>query len=135
MNGAMGHFIYNNTTQAALAIGNIGGNRNIAKSVYNPNQLENRANAQPVSDRYLEKGNYVKLANATLAYNIGAIGRVFRGVNLFVTGQNLFVITKYSGFDPEVNNPRPINNVPSFGIEYTPYPSARLVTFGANISL
>jgi len=135
MNGAMGHYIYNNTTQAALAIVNIGGNRNVARSVYNPNQLENRANAQPVSDRYLEKGNYVKLANATLAYNIGSVGRVFRGINLFVTGQNLFVITKYSGFDPEVNNPRPINDVPSFGIEYTPYPSARLVTIGANISL
>lgn len=135
LNGAMGHYIYNNTTQAALAIGNIGGNRNVAKSVYNPNQLENRSNAQPVSDRYLEKGDYMKLANATIAYNIGNLGRVFRGVNVFVTGQNLFVITKYTGFDPEVNNPRPINDVPSFGIEYTPYPSARLITFGANISL
>ena len=135
MNGATGHFIYNNTTQATLAIGNIGGNRNIARSVYNPDQLENRANSQPVSTRYLEKGDYLKMANATVSYNVGAIGRVIRGLNLFVTGQNLFVITKYSGFDPEVNNPRPINNVPSFGIEYTPYPSARTFTIGGNFSL
>ncbi|OLY91091.1 iron complex outermembrane recepter protein [Cnuella takakiae] len=135
MNGALGHYIYNNTTQAALAIGNIGGNRNVANSVYNPAQLENRANSQPVSDRYLEKGDYFKMANATLGYNVGNIGKLFRGVNVFVTGQNLFVITNYSGFDPEVNSPRPINDVPSFGIEYTPYPSARTFTIGANFSL
>lgn len=136
MNGAFGHYVYNNTTQAALAIGNIGGNRNIAKTVYNPGgQLENRANAQPVSDRYLEKGDYLKMANATLSYNVGAVGKLFRGVNVYVTGQNLFVITNYSGFDPEVNSPRPINDVPSFGIEYTPYPSARIITFGFNFSL
>lgn len=135
MNGALGHYIYNNTTQAALAIGNIGGNRNIAQSVYNPAQLENKANAQPVSTRYLEKGDYFKMANATLSYNVGNVGKVVRGLNVYLTGQNLFVITNYSGFDPEVNNQRPIDNVPSFGIEYTPYPSARTFIFGLNFSL
>jgi len=135
LNGAFGHHIYNNTTQATLAIGNIKNNRNIAVSVYNPTAMEDAANAQPVSTRYLEKGDYLKLANATLSYNLGKIGNFIRGSYIYVTGQNLFVITKYTGFDPEVNTPKPVDNVPSFGIEYTPYPSARSFTFGFNISL
>lgn len=135
MNGAFGHYIYNNTTQATLAVGNIGNNRNLARSVYNPVALENSANAQPVSTRYLEKGDYLKMANLTLAYNAGAIGKAFKSARVFVTGQNLFVITNYSGFDPEVNTPKPVDNVPSFGIEYTPYPSARSFTVGINFSL
>ncbi|HYE54964.1 MAG TPA: SusC/RagA family TonB-linked outer membrane protein, partial [Chitinophagaceae bacterium] len=135
MNGALGHYIYNNTTQAALAIGNIKNNRNIAVSVYNPTAMEDAANAQPVSTRYLEKGDYFKMANMTLAYNLGKLGRFINNARIYVTGQNLFVITKYTGFDPEVNTPKPVDNVPSFGIEYTPYPAARSFTAGINISL
>lgn len=135
MNGAFGHMVYNNTVQASLAVGNIAANRNLASSVYTPGALENKANAQPVSDRYLEKGNYLKMANMTLSYNVGQLGKSFRNVNVYVTGQNLFVITNYTGFDPEVNTPKPVDNVPSFGIEHTPYPSARSVIFGLNISL
>lgn len=135
MNGAFGQMVYNNTTQAALAIGNIIGNKNIAKSVYNPNQLENKAASQPVSTRYLEKGDYMKMANLTFAYGVGKISNTFRNASVFVTGQNLFIITKYTGFDPEVNTPKPLNDVPSFGIEYTPYPPARTFTLGINLSL
>jgi TonB-dependent starch-binding outer membrane protein SusC len=56
-------------------------------------------------------------------------------VNVFVTGQNLFVITKFTGFDPEVNTDKNIDGVPSLGIEYTPYPTARTFTLGFNFSL
>jgi len=51
-----------------------------------------------------------------------------------LTGQNLFVITKFTGFDPEVNVDKNINGVPSAGLEYTPYPSARTYTFGISAS-
>ncbi len=135
MNGALGQMVYNNTTQAALAIGNIIGNKNIAKSVYNPNQLENKSASQPVSTRYLEKGDYFKMANLTLSYGLGRISNTFKSAGIFLTGQNLFIITKYTGFDPEVNTPKPINDIPSFGIEYTPYPPARTIMLGINLSL
>ncbi|MEP6512904.1 MAG: TonB-dependent receptor, partial [Parafilimonas sp.] len=137
MNGAFGFEIYNNTTQATLAIGNLGANRNIATSVYNPNAavLESTSNSQPVSTRYLEKGDYMKMGNMTLSYNIGAFGKVVKTAFVYVTAQNLFVLTNYTGFDPEVNTPEPLNGVPSFGIEYTPYPSARTFILGVNFSL
>jgi iron complex outermembrane receptor protein len=133
--GAFGHYIYNNTTQAALAISNIKGNRNIAQSVFNASTPEDAGNSQPVSNRYLEKADNLRLGNMTFSYKVGNIGNTIKNLNLFLTGQNLFVITRYSGFDPEVNTPKAIGNVPSFGIEYTPYPAARTFIFGINFSL
>ena len=92
-------------------------------------------NPTSASSRYLEKGNYMKMANATISYNLGALGKNIRTLNIFLTGQNLFVITDYTGFDPEVNTAKPLNGVPSFGIEYMPYPSARTITLGINFTL
>ncbi|MBG9376293.1 SusC/RagA family TonB-linked outer membrane protein [Panacibacter sp. DH6] len=132
MNGAFGQDIYNNTLNTVLPIGNLG-SRNIAKSLIGLG--ESRANPISPSSRYLEKGNYMKLANATFSYNVGSIGKVFKSMNVFVTGTNLFVITKFTGFDPEVNTDKNVNGVPSVGIEYTPYPSARTFLFGLNFSL
>jgi TonB-dependent starch-binding outer membrane protein SusC len=132
LNGAMGFKIYNNTANSVLPIGNIG-SRNIAYSIFKNGE----AFSNPVtsSARYLEKGNYLKMANLTANYNFGSIIKGIRAVNLYVTGQNLFVITKYTGFDPEVNTNKQTGGVPSVGIDYIGYPSARTVTFGLNLSL
>ena len=67
-----------------------------------------------------------------MAYRIGAIGNTVKNARLFITGNNLLVFTSYSGFDPEVNTVNDSNGLPSAGIEYIPYPSARTITFGFN---
>ncbi|MCU7552589.1 SusC/RagA family TonB-linked outer membrane protein [Chitinophagaceae bacterium LB-8] len=135
MNGAFGHDIYNNTLNTVLPIGNLQGGRNIAASLANSEPKESLSNSVFTSSRYLEKGNYMKLANATLSYNFGNLGKEFRNVNVYITGQNLFVLTNYNGFDPEVNTDKNVDDVPSFGIEYIPYPPARTITLGVNFSL
>ncbi len=135
MNGAFGHKIYNETLNNIINVGSIKRGRNIALSVYENPVKESFANRVTNSSRFLEKGNYLKMTNATFSYNIGTLGKTFSGVNLYVTGQNLFVITKFSGFDPEVNVDKNVNGVPSVGIEYAPYPSARTITLGVNFSL
>jgi len=132
-NGAMGHVIYNNTLNTVLNIGNLG-TRNIASSLMALTNLEARSSPVAASSRYLEKGDYMKLANATLSYNIGPIGKTIRSASAFVNAQNLFVITKFSGFDPEVNTDKSVDGFSSFGIEYTPYPTPRTVNFGINFS-
>ena len=132
MNGAFGQDIYNNTLNTVLPIGNLG-SRNIAKSLIGLG--ESRANPISPSSRYLENGSYMKLANATINYSVGNVGKIFKSMNIFVTGTNLFVITDFTGFDPEVNTDKSVNGVPSVGIEYTPYPSARTFIFGLNFSL
>jgi iron complex outermembrane receptor protein len=135
MNGAYGHFLYNNTANSVLPVGNIIGGRNIAKSIIQGDAQESTSNPLAPSTRYLEKGNYLKMANATLSYRFGNIGKMFRNVIVSLTGQNLFIITKYTGFDPEVNVDKNVNGVPSLGIEYTPYPSARTVMLGVTFGL
>lgn len=134
MNGAFGHYLFNNTAASVLGIGNLG-SRNIAKNLIGTGVKEAISNAPAPSTRNLEKGNYLKMANATLSYRVGNLGRDLKNLNIFLTGQNLFVITKYSGFDPEVNTDAGFGGIPSFGVEYIPYPSARTILLGITLSL
>ncbi|MBC7947451.1 MAG: SusC/RagA family TonB-linked outer membrane protein [Chitinophagaceae bacterium] len=135
MNGAFGQDIYNNTLNNVINVGSINGGRNIALSVFRDPTKESFANPVTSSSRFIEKGSYLKMANATLSYNIGTLAKVFKGANIYLTGQNLFVITDFTGFDPEVNVDKNNNGIPSVGIEYTPYPSARTFILGVNFSL
>jgi hypothetical protein len=83
----------------------------------------------------LEDGGYVKLRNATFNYSFGNVGSYIKNLNVFVSGTNLFAITKFSGFDPEVNIDKSFNSYPSRSIEYLPYPTARVISFGFNFGL
>ena len=118
-----------------LPIGNLIGARNIAKALTTGDVQESLANPISPSSRYIENGSYIKLANAAIQYNFGNIGKTFKNVFVYVAGQNLLVFTKFTGFDPEVNTDKQVNGVPSVGIEYTPYPSARSFQLGVNFSL
>ncbi|MCX2430573.1 SusC/RagA family TonB-linked outer membrane protein [Pedobacter sp. GR22-10] len=133
-NGSFGQSIYNNTANSVLAISNLG-SRNVSSGILALPVQESLANPIAASSRYIEKGDYVKLANATLNYNIGNIGKAIKSLNVYINGQNLFVITNYTGFDPEVNVNKSVNGVPSAGIDYTAYPTARTFNFGVNFSL
>lgn len=137
MNGAFGHDIYNNTANSVLPVSNLSpSRRNVAKHLLNAFDVpENLANPVAPSSRFLEKGNYMKLANATISYQLGTIAKTFRNASVYFTGQNLFVITKYKGFDPEVNTDKQFQGVPSLGIDYVSYPSARTFMLGVNFSL
>lgn len=135
-NGNFGHYIYNNTANAVSSFNNLG-KRNVGKAEYDlaVSIGEKPVNPTSASSRYLEKGNYLRLANATVSYNLGNLGNNIRGASIFITGQNLLLFTNYSGFDPEVNTSKPMNSIPSFGMEYTPYPPARTINFGISFSL
>jgi TonB-linked SusC/RagA family outer membrane protein len=134
-NGVFGNKIYNNTFNSVLNVSQLNGGRNISQAAYQASIKESLASAVAPSARYLESGNYVKLSNVTLSYALGDVGKVFKGASIYAIGQNLFVITNYRGFDPEVNTNKAVNGVPSAGIDYAGYPSARTFTFGVNFSL
>ena len=135
MNGAMGQDIYNNTLNNVINVGSINGGRNIAVSVFKDPVKESFANPVTASSRFIENGSYLKMSNATLSYALGNLGKSIKNASMFITGQNLFVITNFSGFDPEVNVDKGTNFVPSVGIEYQPYPTPRTFTIGVNFSL
>ena len=82
------------------------------------------------------------MQNATVGYNVPLSGEgTFKSLRLSVTGQNLFLITDYSGIDPEISvQPGTSNNgvndllngIPTAGIDYTAFPRPRTVTLGIN---
>lgn len=135
MNGVFGHDIFNSTPLNVTNIGGINAGRNISKELYKEPVKESFANPVTPSSRFIEKGDFLRLANLTLSYNLGEVVKGMKGTNIYLTGQNLFLITNYTGFDPEVNVDRSLNGVPSLGIDYAPYPSARTILFGINFSL
>jgi TonB-linked SusC/RagA family outer membrane protein len=131
--GAGGYLIYNNTATSVTNIYGISQGRNIDLKAYN--SAEKPSSGVAASTRFLESGNYFKLRNATINYQIGKAGKYIKNLSAFVSGTNLFVITKFSGFDPEVNIDKNNNGYPSRSIEYIPYPTPRVITFGLNFSL
>jgi len=82
------------------------------------------------STRYIEKGNYVRLDNATLAYNFRDKIKYVNNIRVYVTGNNLFTLTSYSGIDPEINQ-----GGVAPGIDYNNfYPKTRTILVGVNVS-
>ena len=89
------------------------------------------------STRFLESGSYLRLKNIQLGYTIS--DRVTKKIKLssfrlFVSAQNVFTITKYTGIDPEIytNSNSAGDGVRAVGIDFGTYPSARTFTAGFN---
>lgn len=133
MHGAFGNKIFNNTNMSVLNVNNIVGGRNIIASLVGNG--ESTANAITPSTRFLESGDYMKLGNVGLGYQVGNIGKFIKGANISFTASNLFVISKYSGFDPEVNVDKALNGIPSLGVDYIGYPTTRTFILGINFNL
>ena len=131
-NGAFGHQVYNNTATSVLVASNPAKGRNTSPIYTLPG--ESPDNALSGSTRYLENGDFLRLNNLTLGYTFKKAPWVFETARLSLTGQNLLLFTKYTGFDPEVNVNKAVDGVPSFGIDYVPYPNSRTFTFGLNVS-
>jgi iron complex outermembrane receptor protein len=131
LTGQYGQYIYNNTANAFFTAGIINGGQNVTQDVLTNG--ESGANAPDVSTRFLEKGDFLRLQNLTVGYRVNLKEKsFFKNLRFSLTGQNLFVITPYSGLDPEVDTPSSLNNIPSAGIDYTSFPRATTVTFGLN---
>ena len=86
------------------------------------------------SSRWVENASYLRLDNMSLGYNLNVFPTVIKSARLYFTAQNLFVISGYKGFDPEVNNVAGSNGVQSIGIDYCSYPHARTFNLGINVN-
>jgi len=136
-NGVSGNKIYDNTATANFYKARLAKSLNTtAAAVEYPE--ESSINPASVSTRYLKDGAFFRLNNATLAYNLNTknfgVVKWIEELRLSVTGQNLFIITKYDGFDPEVNQDSSDKGIQSFGIDKNSYPKARTFVFGLNLT-
>ncbi|CAM3748706.1 SusC/RagA family TonB-linked outer membrane protein [Flavobacterium chungbukense] len=94
------------------------------------NESPNDLNSYKYSDRFIEDGSYLRLDNMTLGYNFGKVGRYISSVRIYQTINNVFVITKYTGIDPEVEQGGTAPGVDSNNF----YPKTRTYMFGLNVS-
>ncbi len=136
-NGVSGNKIYNHTAMSLFTKGLLASNFNTTKLAV-AYENEDITNSNEVSTRYLEDGSFLRLNNMTLGYNfnpnfLNRTGWV-KNIRLGITGQNLFVLTDYSGFDPEINSNLSIDGIQTFGIDYFNYPKARNFVFSLNVT-
>jgi TonB-linked SusC/RagA family outer membrane protein len=94
------------------------------------NESYNDINGYLISDRFLESGSYLRLDNATLGYSIKPKIQAIKNIRLYLTANNLFVITKYRGIDPEINAGGATPGVDNNNF----YPKTRTFIFGLNAS-
>jgi TonB-linked SusC/RagA family outer membrane protein len=93
-------------------------------ALVNGNKLSNKP-----SSRYLEDGSYLRLRNITLAYDFGQSLTKKLGMSnlrVFVSGDNLVTLTRFSGMDPEVSDANPTSGIK--------YPLSKKVLFGLNVN-
>jgi hypothetical protein len=85
----------------------------------------------PITNRFVEDGSYLRLKNITLGYKLPQIKGIY-SARLYVSANNLFTLTNYSGFDPEVNTYAGSNT--AIGIDNLVYPGAGSFLGGIQIT-
>ena len=136
-----GNEIYNHTR---MALESQSGYQNQTQSIINRWRADGQVTDVPktvwgdpmgnssFSDRWIEDGSYMRLRNASLVYKIPIKGNFIRNASVYVTGNNLFTLTNYKGYDPEFS----VNQaVYSQGIDVTLEPQFRSVLVGVRVGL
>ena len=136
-----GNDIYNATRLYSTQSRN--GRRNMLAEVADRWSPTNTSNLVPSQDgyivndvysRFIEDGSFLRLKNVTLGYTLPhKWTRKFHvsRLRLYATGQNLFCVSGYSGYDPEVNS---ASNTPMTpGLDWGAYPKSRVFTFGIDL--
>lgn len=123
--GALGQYLYNNFNS----------NNGVLRAIKNPinfignasvNYLETGfTNNQYLSDYYIENASFFRLDNINLGYNVGKILKNKASLRIAASIQNVFVITKYKGLDPE--------NSSDTGVDNNIYPRPRTFSLGFNL--
>ena len=138
ISGVQGNQIYN---LSRYSFENPLGTRNLLEGLKNrwsptnpSNEYQNGAQGGrlPVSDRFVEDGSFVRLKNLTLGYRLPKI-KFINNARIYVSGNNLFTITDYSGYDPEVNTFGGSNVL--VGVDNLVYPTARTYLIGIHVGL
>jgi TonB-dependent SusC/RagA subfamily outer membrane receptor len=135
--GQFGQYVYNNTANAFFTAGSINVARNVTRDVLTSGESGSAEAA--VSTRFLEKGDFVRMQNFTIGYNVPmGQNKFIKKLRFYLNGQNVFLITNYTGLDPEISsspaNGDLLNGLPTAGIDYAAYPRPRIFTLGLNAS-
>jgi TonB-dependent starch-binding outer membrane protein SusC len=124
--GVLGNKIFN-ATRADLSYVVTAGQTNI--SPYAADDKKTDARNNNFSSRYIEDGSYLRFDNATLGYRFNIKNDNISMLRFYATVNNMFVITKYKGIDPEINQ-----GGASLGVDYNSfYPKTRTILLGVSV--
>ncbi len=94
-----------------------------------------------INSHFIENASFLRMKNITLGYTVPVKTKVFQSIRLYGTVENLFTITKYTGWDPEVDTKGYESNAnggqtanAGAGLDFNAYPGMRSFTFGLNIN-
>jgi TonB-linked SusC/RagA family outer membrane protein len=141
LTGSQGNDIYNLQRARLMALGAqqfhaVHGDYRDRWTPTNPSNIPSgRDGTEILSSQFIEDGSFVTMKNIALSYNVdndflNKIG--LDGIRLYASAENLFIITDYSGFDPEATA-SVSNEDADIGIDYNAYPINRSFTFGINV--
>jgi hypothetical protein len=123
--GSGGNKIYNGVRETFSLLDNIGKSNVLASAV----PLGIRS-APHQSDLWLESGNYLRLENLSFGYRINVTNvKYINSVRVSLTGNNLLLITKYTGIDPELD----VSGGSGAGYDGGTYPRSRTFALGINV--
>jgi len=124
MRASIDNYMYNNVKAGSGVLINILTGQNYLNNAHRNVLASGFKNRQTWSDYYLENASFLRMDNLYLNYDVGKVwnGKASLKVNLNV--QNVFVITKYDGLDPELSG----------GIDGTVYPRPRMYAVGLNLN-
>jgi TonB-linked SusC/RagA family outer membrane protein len=97
----------------------------------NKNPSFNSNSGRPVNSRVVEDASYVRLRSVQLGYNFSRIPKFVRSLSIFASAQNLFTITNYTGYNPDVSSLGSSN----LRVDYYSYPLSKIYTIGINLGL
>lgn len=126
--GVFGNDIMNGT-RARLSRISGATERNLLKDAAKE-QKPTDTNAHYLSDRWIEKGDYFRLSNLSVAYNFRNFGDYIKNLRVYASCSNVFVITGYKGLDPEVNLGGLTPGIDNKNF----YPKTRTFMFGATLT-
>lgn len=128
--GVAGNKIYNATRNYYNNVTLMNTGKNMLSEVATM-QKATDSRAQAPSDRYLENGSYLRLANLQIGYDFGKIGNWINGLKVYASCNNVFTITGYEGVDPEIN----LGGLqPGIDWRNSTYPRTRTFMFGVNVN-
>lgn len=124
------------TANSQTSILNAWSPTNTGSSIPRLVSADNNGNYTKFSSLYLEKGNYFRLRTLQVGYTFPkeVLSKLkIQRLRIYVLSENLFTVTKYSGFDPELGASPDSGGGDAFSIDRGAYPQARTFLFGVNV--
>ncbi len=128
--GVLGNKIYNGSRAHYTAPDFFAGGKNVLKEFITDRPAADNLSNIP-SDRFLEKGDYLRLQTLSIGYTFKKLGDWLQSLQIYATCNNVFTITGYKGLDPEVN----MGGIqPGVDFRWSNYPHTRTFMAGARIN-